>query len=141
MIYPLVLLFALLTACATVSASPSSSLLDLLIKDFASAAKNFDNAAASAQAGSATQTKLQVAAQCMKDNVARLTAQSQLGSNDVTGLVSAGSVVYIDDLLLQEKLALAATGTAACDQLTGQIVRGINAQALRALPSLLIKLP
>lgn len=121
----------LITGCA----STPSPLAGVILRDYEAAQHNFEAAAKQATPDSVTQRKLIAAAECMRDNVARLSAGNLQGTDkEITGLISAGSAAYIDVLLLDEKRAARTAGSESCDQLTGQIVRGAGQRALRLLP-------
>lgn len=130
------LIVAILLLTLTACASTPSPLTGIILRDYEAAQSNFEEAAKLATPGSVTERKLTAAAECMRDNVARLTAGNVQGiDKQISGLISAGSAVYIDVLLLEEKRATRAASSESCDQLTGQIVRGAGSRVLRTLPS------
>lgn len=138
-------LFCLFMAsCATAQtpttppASTPIGIIGVLINDFNTAQANYSAAAAAQPAGSSLQAKFTAAAQCMSDSASRLQGLQGVGGGSVKGLISLGSVVYINTLELQAQIAAGSQGSAACDQLVGQMVRGLNNQILQALPGVII---
>lgn len=138
----IIILCALLcSACATAQTTidpAQSGIVAVLIKDFTTAQTNYETAAAAQPAGSDLQAKFTAAGQCMADSANRLRGLQGTGGGSVSGIVSLGSVVYINTLELQAQITARSQSSTACDQLVGQMVRGINSQILRAVPGLLL---
>lgn len=132
-----------LAACATTGPSdgkpPAGPLLQMIVDDFTAAQATFASHAAAAPAGSELQVKLTAAADCMASDLAKLQPAASTAASTVAGVVSLGAAAYVDVLEAQANAGRLLTDSAACNQLTGQIVRGINAQAIKALPGILLR--
>lgn len=132
-----------LAACANAqTAQPSPGIVvNSMIGDFTAAQADYTAAAAAQPAGSALAAAFTNNAQCMATTVAKFQGLTASSSSQVKGLFSLASTIDIQ--IETAKANLAAGGSAACEQLVGHIIMGLNGQALSALPGALlpIKLP
>ena len=102
----------LLAGCATINGGPSLS-LSVLMDDLAAARDNF------AAAG------LVAESQCMADAIAKL--QTTPLDLKVKGIVSLGSVAYIEAMRVREHLAAGPNALSpACQQIVGKVVLSLT---------------
>lgn len=131
--------FFSLFACSS-KAQDASGIVGLLINDFSAAQANFTAAANRYPEGTDLNARFTADAQCMADRVAQLQGLSGAEGGEVKGIISLGSLAVIQAAELQARLA--AGNDAAnvnCDQVVGAVVRRINREALRALPSAILR--